>query len=244
MKKILAVLFLFSSAVTQAMPTIGSLVSGAIDENTEVGKTIVPLPSGKWTVVYAGQFEGPRMQRAGTDITGYNGESSNKFEEIVLVQEMGSNLESMIDVKFNITNELKTYADNLCTNNPAYFKDDYGTRLWRQRCLEVGSAINAIDSDNSPKGRAIRAFIATHSLLTPKTFVAMNYGQYGRDGSRIDVRLNVNPVAQNLDDQSDISGLSQWHHEVIAKYPQKLQFMSQFAEFAKSYAHEINKQFR
>jgi hypothetical protein len=244
MKKVLITCLLLSSAIAQAMPSTGSTLSGRIKESTSMGNISIPLPSGTWTVVYAGSFEGPRMQKAGSDITGYFGEASNKFEELVLVQANGANLKSMLDVKFNLTNDLKTYADNLCTNKPAFYKDDYGTSLWRQKCLEVGSAVNAIDSGVLAKDKAVKAYISENKLSTPRTFVAMNYAQYDRDGSRIDIRLNENPITQGFDDQFDGGGLSQWNHEVISKYPQKLAFMEKFKDFAKSYAQEVNAAYR
>jgi len=243
MKKLLLVIALSGSVLANAMPTVGNTVNGSITESTSMGNVVIPLPSGVWTIAYAGQFEGPRMQKANSEITGYNGEASNRFEELVLIQANGSNLQSMLDVTFNTTNELKTYADNLCTANPAYLKDDYGTKLWKQRCLEVGSATNGINSDQSAKGKAVRAFINSKNLLTPGTFVAMNYAQYDRDGSRINIRLNENPNSHGLDDQLDSTGLSQWNHEVISRYPQKQQFMNKFADFSKAYAKEVFKNF-
>jgi len=244
MKKSLITILLFSSIAAQAMPTVGSKVSGSINETAAIGNIAIPLPSGEWTVVYEGKFQGPRTQRAGLDLTGYYGEASNKFEEIVLAQSNGSALRSMIEIKFNLTNELKTYSDNLCTNNAAYYKDDYGTKLWKQKCLEVGSANNVIYSGQDAKDKAIRAYISENKLATPRTFVAMNYAQYDQDGSRVDIRLNENPIVQGLDDQLDSSGLSQWSSEVISRYPQKLSFMEKFKNFAKGYAQEVSNSFK
>lgn len=244
MKKLLIVIALSSSALAHAMPTVGDTVSGSISESTRAGNVVIPLPAGIWTVAYAGQFEGPRMQRANIDITGYSGEASNRFENLVLVQTSGGILKSILEIKYNLTNDLKTYADNICSNKSVYFRDDYSLKLWKQRCLEVNAISNPIPSDQTSKEQAIRSYLNGKNISLQSVFVTMNYGQYDRDGSRVEVKLSENPAAFNLNDKLEGGALSQWNKEAISKSPKKEEFMNNFINFSEIYTEEIYKKFR
>ena len=218
MKKILLATVLLGSSLAQAMPTVGSSVMGEIVQSTHAGNVVVPLPSGSWTIVYEGQFDGPRMQRAGLDVTGYFGEASNQFEELVLIQADGNTLKSILEIKYNITNDLKTYSDNLCSNQPMYFRDNYGTKFWNQRCLEINITGDSIASDVSLKAQRVRSYVASKHMVLPGTWIAMEYGQYDRDGKRVDVKLFDNrPIQEG---------------------------MTQYVDFAKRYAEDISSKFR
>lgn len=237
-KKILALIFLtvffnpltFSEASAQI--PIGSVVQNQLLINTSrEGTKVIPLPPGVWTVAYNERIRG-----------GSTG-NGNHYIDIVLIDKVSGVLRKLISVRVNDdTDTHKTFTDEPCKRTNAFHKNDYGTRLWEQRCLVVSHVVNFVGTD-SRLSSAIRAYLLSNNINFPKTVFGMSYTQFDRFGSFMEIRLRFNPVAYGFMDTNTEYNFSAWHKDVIQSDQARAQFASRVVSYSEAYASTLQLAF-
>lgn len=220
----------FSEANAQI--PVGSVVQNqlVIDTSRE-GTKVIPLPPGVWTVA-------DRIRvRGGTAGNG------NHYIEIVLIEKMSGVMRKLISVRVNDDADThKTFSDEPCKSTNAFFKNDYGTRLWVQRCLRVSHVVNFL-GNNSRVSSAMRPYLLNNNLDLPKTVFGMTYTQFDRYGSFMAIRLFFNPVAYGFMDTNTDYNFSPWHKDVIQSDQARAQFASRVVSYSEAYANALQLAF-
>ena len=231
---LLAAMFftLQSFSEANAQIPVGSVVQNQlIIDTSREGTKVIPLPPGLWTVAHSIKFRG-----------GSTG-NGNHYIEIVLIEKMSGVMRKSISVYVNDdTDTHKNYLNEPCKRTNAFHKNDYGTRLWEQRCLMVSHVVNFV-GNNARLSSAVRAYLLNKNINFPKTVFGMRYTQFDRFGSFMEIRLRFNPVAYGFMDTDTEYNFSPWHKDVIQSDQARAQFASRVVSYSEAYANALQLAF-
>jgi hypothetical protein len=223
---------LLSFSEANAQLPIGSIAQNQlVIDTSRDGTKVIPLPPGVWTVVYSARSRG-----------GSTG-NGNHYIDIALIENVSGVMRKSLTVRINDDADThKTFTDEPCKRTNALHKNDYGTRLWEQRCLLVSHVTNFVGTDNKISS-AFRSYLMNNNLNIPKTVFGMSYTQFDRYGSFMQIRFRFNPAAYGFMDTNTEYNFSPWHKDVIQSDQARAQFASRVVSYSEAYANALQLAF-
>jgi hypothetical protein len=218
-----------------AQPAIGSIVQDQLNiQTTKDGLKIIPLPPGKWYVIFS------QKERSGGDEKG----NQNRYINIELAETSDNLLKKFLSIRLNDDAEgHKRYTNEPCKVTNIHHKNDYGSRLWDQKCLVVSHVAGWLQTGNNDSFSAIRAYFLTNNILIPSTTFGMNYTQFDSYGGFLRVILRFNPIAYGFADSSASYEMSPWQKDLIRSDSAKSQFAAKVVAYSEAYANALQGAF-
>jgi hypothetical protein len=230
---ILFLLIITSHSILMAQPSAGTVIQNQlIIDTAKDGMKTIPLPPGKWLVVFEQKVRGGR--------TG----TGNFYIDTVLIEVESGVLKRTIFVRVNDSSESHNqYTDEPCKNTERLHSNNYGTQMWLQRCLQVTHLTKWLNNGQTPTVKAVRTFLITNRIEIPKTVVGSNYTEFDRNGRFLQVRVRFNPVAYGFADSNADWNSSMWHRDYINTDTTKMHFISRIIAYSEAYASSLNNSF-
>lgn len=225
---------LFIAKDVGAQNIVGAIVQNQISiQTTREGTKVIPIPPGNWQVAYRNRY------RAANNSAG----NANHFVDTVLIEVDNRVLRKLLYVGVNDDSDLiKRYTSEPCKRDDTIHRNDYGTRLWTQRCLLVTHVPDYLNSNN--KGiSATRALLINSGVSFPNTVFGMAYTQFDTYGNSLNVVLRFNPEAYGFADTSSSYNFSPWHKDLIQKDQARSQFASRVINYSEAYAAALQNAF-
>jgi len=218
-----------------AQPVTGSIVQDQLNiQTTKDGLKIIPLPPGKWYVIFS------QKERSGGDEKG----NQNRYINIELAETSNNLLKKFLSIRLNDDAEgHKRYTNEPCKVTNIHHKNDYGSRLWDQKCLVVSHVAGWLQTGNNDSFSAIRAYFLTNNILIPSTTFGMNYTQFDSYGGFLRVILRFNPIAYGFADSSASYEMSPWQKDLIRSDSAKSQFAAKVVAYSEAYANALQGAF-
>jgi hypothetical protein len=227
------ILGMLTSKDVDAQHSVGSTVQGQVTiQTSSEGTKVIPIPPGNWQVAYRNRF------RAANNSNG----NANHFVETVLLEINNLTLKKVLYIRVNDDSLLKKYSDEPCKRDNTIHRNDYGTRLWTQRCLLVAHVTSYFNTD-SKSVSATRALLLNNKVSFSNTVFGMAYTQFDTYGNFLTVSLRFNPEAYGFSDTSSEYNFSAWHRDLIQKDPARAQFASRVINYSEAYATALQSAF-
>lgn len=226
MKKIIAIAVLLTPMLASAI-AVGDRVSNVIpivDRRDNVFYDL-PLPKGEWEVQYLRHRTTNNTNQGMVDVG--LGLIENGFLKIAL--EITS-----------VTSTTQTrWSDEPCKIEPTFYKNDYGTRLWQQKCLTLNPT-TFLQNNNQPTRDAIDKLVQ-RGIKNDFNAVRFVYTRYGDLGKLLIYRMFFFPSAYGLENplQSNLNA-SPWYPSRISQDKEKSQFIDELVKYSEAFVNEIN----
>lgn len=218
MKKSVALLLIAASSGFMAhAQTIGSVVSGSLEMMDTSNSSVyanVPLPEGSWEV-----FDSATRTS--------NGGGRGELRDVRLMQfsgEPGSQkLLHAIEITMKVNSLKLNWLDEPCKVDPVLAKNDFGTSMFKQKCLTLRSEL-FLQNNNKTTLKALE-MLAGRKVTHDYNALVLTYSRYGDFGQFLVVREYFFPSAYGLDNPKvAIANDSPWHPVRFAEVPQRKAF--------------------
>ncbi|QHE86658.1 hypothetical protein [Hydrogenophaga sp. BPS33] len=211
--------------------TAGDIVENRVAFNTPSNKSVfaeVPLPPGKWEVLRTSVFPG-------------KGYAAVEFRDVQLAQLDGNQLKSVLDItmKVNGINNVE-YKWDLCKTTPILAKDDFGTSLYKQKCLSLRPVW--FWQQDHKVSKELLALMATKSIQHDDKALMLEYERYGDMGYYLQVRQYLFPETYGMDNPA-ITEMkdSPWHPTRIDADPARRNFADALFKYGLSITPSYDK---
>ncbi len=225
---------LLTSKNVDAQHSIGATVQNQISiQTSREGTKVIPIPPGNWQVAYSNRYRAPNNSAG----------NANHHVETVLIEIDNKVLRKLLYVRVNDDTDLiKRYTEEPCKRDNTIHRNDFGTRLWTQRCLLVTHVPDYL-SEDSKAISATRALLINNKVSFPNTVFGMAYTQFDTYGNYLTVSLRFNPEAYGFTDTSSSYNFSPWHKDLIQKDQARAQFASRVINYSEAYATALQSAF-
>lgn len=184
----------------------------------------VPLPKGEWTGV------------RGNEYTVTIRDSNPKFREVVLSNIENNNLNMSVYLKAKVDDISARWLDEPCKGEDFIYKNDYGTNLWKQRCLTIRASEYLQKADNKMQ-QISRDFYAKMNLKHPYNNLQVNITQYDSNGRFLQIQFYVFPNNYGLENPLvSVMAASPWHLSNYKADPKKVKFIESLKVWAEKYS--------
>jgi hypothetical protein len=192
----------------------------------------IPLPIGEWTTI------------RGDDYTGSTkGGESYKFREMFLTNVTDGNLNHFLYVKAKVSSTQVKWLDELCKGEDFIYKNDYGAKLWDQRCLTIRQSTFLQKSDNKVQ-QISRDYLNKNNIKFKLDAIGLSLTQYSRQGKYLVINLTVFPSNYGLENPTAASEVSSpWHLSNYKADPKKVKFIDALKTWAENYSDVLFKSF-
>ena len=203
----------------------------------EVQVTNIPLPEGEWTVI------------RGNDITLQTrrdrGETSPyKMREVFISNVNNGRLNHFLYVYAQVTGISMYFNDEPCKGDNFIYKNDYGTRMWDQRCLTIQQG-QVLGDQNSKPQQVARDFFAKNGIKFIPESLSVQFSQFDHIGRYLVVRLRIFPANYGLENPVISAGVSgHWTAANYKNYPNKVNFIEALKKWAENYSDVLYKSFK
>ncbi|MDD4942728.1 hypothetical protein [Rhodoferax sp.] len=198
---------------------VGQQVQNTISINGRNGTEVYanfPLIEGQWSVEY-------------TDIRGNN--SNSNFRNINLMQFEGGKLKLASEYSIKVDGSTTRWTDEPCKVEPTLHKNNYGTSLWKQRCLVI-EPITFLQNNNDVT-RAALSSLASRGIKNDFNSLRLTYTRYGDSDKFMRIRFHLFPSTFGLENPTVGSmNTSPWSPVNVASDPAKVQFISALTNYA------------
>ncbi len=206
----------------------GEKITGQLAIQSEGGftKFFVPLPPGEWEVTF-------NRERRGTG-------SAPKMRDAGLFLYDGGRLKSAIEITAYIENRPMRWRDEPCKGTEAnYFKNDFGTRLWDQKCL-VAIPAKFLQGTNEPTTKALDA-LAQRGIENEFNGIKLIYSRYDTKGMFVIYRQFIFPGAFGFENSKEaVLNSWSWYPAEAKKDPMKNAFIGLVQNYGLSIAAAID----
>jgi hypothetical protein len=185
----------------------------------------VPLPKGEWEVSYIRHRTTNNTNQGMVDIG------------LGLIED--NFLKIAIEIT-SVTSSTQTrWTDEPCKIDPVFYKNDYGTRLWQQKCLTL-NATTFLQNNNQPTRDAIDKLVQ-RGIKNDFNAVRFVYTRYGDLGKLLIYRIFYFPSVYKLENpvQGNLNA-SPWYPARVAQDPEKSKFMDELVKYSEAFVDEIN----
>lgn len=230
----LFLLTLITMAITshaQSVPLeVGQTVQGAIPMSGDGEKSIfsnLPLIEGPWTIEFL----------ENRTLTNF---SSTRFRTVALMQFSGGKLAMAAEYESKVDSTNVRWNDEPCKVEPTLFKNDYGTSMWKQKCMTV-QPVTFLQNNNEGTRNAL-ATLAKRGLTSEFNSLSFVYTRYGDINKFLMVRLHFFPSAYGL--ENPVVGMmnsSPWAPQNVNADPAKVKFISALRRYAEYVVVELDK---
>jgi len=193
---------------------VGAVVSGFIPISEARGEDIVakvPLPPGPWEVIDS------RPRRS-------IGNEAADLREVRLIQLAnegeGPVLHSAIEITMKVGGPNIAWNDEPCKRTPVLAKNDYGTGLFKQKCLTLIS--DSFLQNNNRVTQQMLADFAKRGVRHDFNSLALTYTRYGDFGYFLIVTQHLFPSRYGQGNpRIAIANESPWHPSRVNTDPQR-----------------------
>lgn len=220
MKTFLAAAAAVLTATSHAQ-NIGQIYSAFVpvsDYRDRSELTQLPLPPGDWVVTK-------------TAVRKATGDNNANLRDIYLLQISGNRLLGAIDITIRADDSMIRWNDEPCKLDPVNYKNDYGTRLWTQKCLTVH--YSAIFQNNNDTIRTSLSKLAKESVTHDFNAIRISYTRFGDVGRFFTYKYFIFPSNYGLDNpRENVLAASPYHTNLIKNHPEKSNFVSAVSRYA------------
>ena len=183
-----ALILLFAGSTVFAAPLqVGDAVSNTLEMQRDDGAPYasVPLTEGTgWTVEFTSVY------------TGTNSFQS-KIRNTYLVQTQNSKVVASVEVSEKVDDTAIRITDEPCKVENVYFKNNYGTSLWKQKCLTI-KPVTWLQGTNKYTTDLL-ASLAKRGIKHDFNGVKLSYMRYGDVNKSLFYAMYIFPSAFGLD---------------------------------------------
>lgn len=195
---VLFALFALSQGV-QAQQA-GDIVEGYVPVLDARGSQVFskfPLPPGKWEVLYSGVRQS-------------TGNTAAELRDVRLMQIEDGRLKHAHEITMKVNGVTIPWNDEPCKEEPTLAKNDYGTSLWKQKCLTL-HAIPFLQNNNASTQSAL-ASLASRGVNHDFNSLVLRYQRFGDFGYLLTVRYHFFPSLYGSDNPTiSVMNESPWH---------------------------------
>ncbi len=218
-KSLISALLITASTISAGMQ-VGQQVANSISihgrNGTEVYATY-PLIEGSWAVEYIG----PRA----------NHSSSNFFRYIRLMQFEDDKVKSASEYSIKVDGPTTRWSDEPCKVESALYKNNYGTRLWKQKCLVIES-VTFLQNHNEANQVNLTS-LANRGIRNDSNSIKITYTRYGDFDKFMRVSYHFFPSVYGLENPTiGTMNTSPWNSANFVSDPTKVQFISALTRYA------------
>ncbi len=189
----------------------------------------IPLPEGEWVVV------------RGNTYTTNN--TAAKMKELFLATSDKQKLNAFMYIRAKVDGTSTRWLDEPCKGEDFLYRNDYGMKLWDQRCLTIRQSTFLQNSDNKVQQMA-REFFAKQGIKYDVDAISVRFMTYTRGGKYLYVDIATFPSNYGLTAPTAASPVtSAWHRVNFGADPQKARYVKELAEWAEKYSEVIFKSF-
>jgi len=188
----------------------------------------LPLPKGVWEVAYLNHRTTNSTNQAMVDIG------------LWLIED--NFLKATVEITAAASPTQTRWTDEPCKIEPTYYKNDYGTMLWTQKCLTL-SPITFLQKNNKVTNDAIENFVK-RDVKHDFNAVRVTYTRLGDLSKMLAYKLSVFPSAYGLDNQLQVNlNASPWHPSRVNKDIEKSKFINELTKFSETFVKQINEHY-
>lgn len=225
-KSLISVILITISTIATGME-VGQQVQNSISINgrneSEVYATY-PLIEGKWSVEY---------------IKLRTNNSNSNFRDVNLMQFDGGKLKLASEYSIKVDGSTTRWIDEPCKVEPTLYKNNYGTDLWRQKCLVI-EPITFLQNNNDATRTAL-ASLANRGIKNDFNSLRITYTRYGDADKFMRVKYHFFPSVYGLENPTvGIMNTSPWSPVNFVSDPAKVQFINAFTRYAELLAKNLD----
>jgi hypothetical protein len=177
----------------------------------------VPLAPGKWSVENV-------VNRSST------GSANAALKDVRLIRVNNGILQEALEITAKVDNTNIRWNDEPCKVEPVLYKNDYGTRLWQQKCLTIMPR-TFLQNDNEPT-RAVLKDFSDRGIKHDFNSIGADYTRYGDYSKFLIIRHHLFPSNYGLDNPVvGILNTSPYHPSLISSNPDKKMFSDALAKY-------------
>ena len=219
------IVFALSSAVHGV--EVGQLVQGTIAINGRAERNIYatfPLVEGEWSVEYS------KLR---------SNSSNSDFRDLNFFQFENGKLKLAAEYIIKVGGSGTQWLDEPCKVQPTLHKNDYGTRIWKQKCLVI-EAIPFLQSNNEPTRLALNS-LSKRGMKNDFNSLRMTYTRYGDSDKFMIVRLHFFPSVYGLENPTvGIINTSPWNPSNIPSDPGKTRFVNALIKYSERLVQSLD----
>lgn len=157
----------------------------------------VPLPPGKWEV-------------SDTNVRKSNGNTAADLRDVRLLQIEDGRLRHAIEITMKVNGVNMQWNDEPCKKEPTLAKNNYGTALFKQKCLSL-HAITFLQNNNAATRDAL-ASLAARGVKHDYNSLVLHYQRFGDFGNFLIVQQHFFPSIYGLENLTvGVINESPWH---------------------------------
>lgn len=195
------------------------------ENNADVYAT-VPLPEGEWTVAFTNTMPTP--------------DGKNVFRNVALYQTAEGKVTRAVYAHIKVDGPATRWADEPCKDSSVLYKNDYGTRLWQQKCLVIRTS-TFLQSGNEVSRTMLERFGAK-GIKTDFNSLSVKYTRYGDHDKFYAYELSVFPSAYGLENPViGVLASSPWAAHNYIHDPEKVRFVDALKAYAETVVTELDR---
>ena len=225
-KIILSVVFLIHTQIASAF-LVGEKYSTSFPVVNARGSVFykLPLPKGVWEVSYVNHRSTNSTNQSMVDVG------------LILIED--NFLKATVEITAASTSTQTRWSDEPCKLESIYHKNNYGTRLWTQKCLTL-NPITFLQKDNKITNDAIQDF-ARRGVKHDFNAVRFAYTRYGDLSKFLVYKLSIFPSVYGLDNKlQSVINASPWHPANAQIDPEKSRFIGELVNFSERFVKDID----
>lgn len=212
----------------------GDLVSGHVAlQQARGGGTVarIPLPPGQWEVV-------------DSILRKSNGNQAADLRDVRLIQvakdEQGPVLQHALEITMKVEGPNIRWTDEPCKITPLLASNDYGTRLFQQKCLTL--IPDRFLQNNNASTQRLLATLAQRGVRHDFNALALTYTRYGDFGYFLIVRQFFFPSRYGLDNpRTGMLNESPWHPSRVALDPARKKLVDAVFKYGEQMAPVLDR---
>lgn len=219
MSKIIFVILL-SCCGSLFAQTQGQVVQGSIELLDDSGKNKIyalPLPSGEWKIIQVNS-------RVST------GSGQARMKDVRVIQSRDGRLVEAIEITYHAGSQQMQWNDEPCKMEPTLYKNNYGTAIWKQKCLTISSG--TFLQNNNAATRLVLEIIAKEKISHDLNSIAATYSRYGDFGKFLIVKRHFFPSVHGLENPVvSIMNTSPYHPAFVANDMKKKSYVEALVKY-------------
>lgn len=213
----LIVSLLCSSALAQSK---GEVYEDSLKVKDSRNSTVVfdiPLAPGKWSVENV-------VLRSST------GSTRAAIKDVRLIRVQEGVLQEAMEITAKVDSSSLNWLDEPCKVEPVLYKNDYGTRLWKQKCLTI-TPITFLQSNNDAT-RLLLKELADRSIRHDFNSIRVTYTRLGDFSKFLIIAHHIFPSNYGLENPViGIINTSPYHPSLIGSGNERRKFIDALAKY-------------
>lgn len=219
-----------SSTVFAAPLQVGDVVSNMLEMQRDDGDPYARVPL----------VEGPDWTIEFTNIYKSTNRDESRFRNVNLTQSKNGKVIAYIEASEKVDGTTIKLTDEPCKVDDVYFKNDYGTSLWKQKCLVI-KPVTWLQGTNKYTSDLLASF-AKRGIKNDFNAIRLSYMRYGDINKSLRYSLFIFPSTYGLDNAlASVTNASPWSINNLTSDPQKVSFVDAIKTYAEYMVGELDK---